>query len=182
MIFVTLLSLVPTQAMVNHTIVHMTCAVPYDFKKQTAPAAILTPPLFLTDKSLFLQIMDCSLDRADRKVQPLAMVPIAGQQVPSLSAWSCRYKKTAMALWGRAVSYIFLSYSMLNPNSHFISFYNLPSVMSDGFSSSFHFCACCSPPIFVEEMIVTIHGLGAAHSNDSGRYSKFCFAKIAPHS
>jgi len=28
---------------------------------------------------------------------------------------------------------------------------------------------------------VTIHGLGAAHSNDLGRYSKFCFAKIAPH-
>ncbi len=29
---------------------------------------------------------------------------------------------------------------------------------------------------------VTIHGLGAAHSNDSGRYLEFCCAKIAPHS
>ena len=28
---------------------------------------------------------------------------------------------------------------------------------------------------------VTIRGSGAAHSNDSGRYSEFCFAKIAPH-
>ena len=27
---------------------------------------------------------------------------------------------------------------------------------------------------------VTIHGMEAAHSNDSGRYLKFCFAKIAP--
>ena len=29
---------------------------------------------------------------------------------------------------------------------------------------------------------VTIHGLEAAHSNDSGRYLEFCYAKIAPHS
>ncbi len=28
---------------------------------------------------------------------------------------------------------------------------------------------------------VTVHGLEAAHSNVSGRYLKFCFAKIAPN-
>ena len=29
---------------------------------------------------------------------------------------------------------------------------------------------------------VTIHGLEAAHNNNSGRYLKFCSAKTAPHS
>lgn len=45
---------------------------------------------------------------------------------------------------------------------------------------------CGSPEIDEASMdfllfgnIVTIHGLGAAYSNDSGRYSEFCFAKIA---
>ena len=28
---------------------------------------------------------------------------------------------------------------------------------------------------------VTVHGLEAVHSNVSGRYLKFCFAKIAPN-
>lgn len=44
----------------------------------------------------------------------LAMVPIAGEQVPSLFARSFRYRYTATALWGSSASYIFLSYAMLN--------------------------------------------------------------------
>ena len=44
-------------------------------------------------------------------------------------------------------------------------------------------CAAWRIPVpCIITKFITFHGLGAAHSNDSGRYLEFCCAKIAPHS
>lgn len=58
----------------NHTLAHGNHAVSpwclfYDFKKQTAPATIFSPSLFLSYKSILFQIRDAPLYSTDRQVQ-----------------------------------------------------------------------------------------------------------------